>query len=63
LRLCFDYNWIAKMFFEKMCDGVFDGGAEHKSLTLFWHLVDDVFYIINESHVKHFVGFIEDEVF
>ncbi len=38
------------------------GGGEEGGLALLGHLLEDPLDVLDEAHVQHFVGFVEDEV-
>ena len=59
----FDVHGIAGQALSQLAHMTGEGGAEHQGLTLGRRALHDGFDVIDEAHVQHAVGFVQDQHF
>ena len=52
---------FAQVFVDDFQDFLGHGGAEEGPLGVLGNLAQDGLYIFHESHVQHFIGFVEND--
>ena len=55
--------WVLQKRGSQVANFIAEGGRKQQALFFFWHQGQDFFHIMNEAHVEHAVGFVQDQNF